>query len=94
MVKSRNLVEIKNHDGCITPMAQKFGSKRFPQKSVHYIVMLLESDHWNVPALPHQRSKELSHSIVLKNQLRQFFYLLFQRNEIFPVLFAFLCVCL
>lgn len=93
MVKSRNLVEIKNHDGCITPMAQKFGLKRFAQKSVHYIVMILESDHWNVPALPHQRSKEISHSIVLKNQLRPFFYLLFQRNEIFPVLFVFfVCV--
>ena len=93
MVKSRNLVEIKNHDKCITPMSQKFGSKRFAQKPVHYIVMILESDHWSVLAMPRQRSKEISHSIVLKNQLRPFFSLLFQRNEIFPVLFVFFCVC-
>ena len=53
--------------------------KRFAKHSAHYIVMILESDHWNVPALAHQRSKEISHSIVL--------------NEIFPVLFVFfLCV--
>lgn len=67
--------------------------KRSGKRSGHYIVMILESNHWNVPALPHQRSKEMSHSIVLKNQLRPFFYLLFQCNEIVPVLFVFLCVC-
>ena len=54
-------------------------SKRFAKHSAHYIVMILESDHWNVPALAHQRSKEISNSIVL--------------NEIFPVLFVFfVCV--
>ena len=45
-------------------------SKRFAKRSAYYIVMILESDHWNVPALPHQRSNEMSHSILLKNQLR------------------------
>ena len=68
-------------------------SKRFAKRSAYYIVMILESDHWNVPALPRQRSEEISHSIVLKNQLRPFFYLLFQCNEIFPFLFVFYCVC-
>ena len=67
-------------------------SKRFAKHSAHYIAMILESDNWNVPALPHQRSKGISHSIALNNQLRPLFYLLFQCNEIFPVLF-FLCVC-
>ena len=89
MVKSRNLVEIMMDVSLQWPTNLR--SERFAKRSAHYIVMILESDHWNVPALPHQRSNDIRHFIVLKNQLRPYFSLLFQCNEIFPVLF--LCVC-
>ena len=49
-------------------------SKRFAKRSAYYIVMILESDHWNVPALPHQRYNDISHSIVLKMLLLFFCY--------------------
>ena len=64
-------------------------SKRFAKRSAYYIVIILESDHWNVPVLPNNVLSKINYSIVLKNQVRPFFYLLFECNEIFPFLFVF-----
>ena len=48
MVKSRNLVEIKMN----VSLKWLKNLKRFAKRSAYYIVIILESDHWNVPVLP------------------------------------------